>query len=365
MHIYSFLAREKESGHLILDDTFWIRYFGDRLISMHTSEYSKKIQDQLFPQVNQKILVINDYFTNMNYYHRINEIIRCIRVDIPYRSNILIQGFEEIPIIFFLLRARLKRNKVFLVLTNNISEARVSGNRFFLQKLLKLIFILSTRVIYHTNYELKLIDQFITVARTNKFFLKKYHLLERKSITDCHEVYTDIISFFGPIKKDKPILPFLDLIEKDVEKRFTYKIYNPGSEIQNEILKILKKRSNVIIVDKFISYHDYELAIQESLFIFLSHNKRFSGKLSGNFCDCISMSKPFISDDISPANEFQERYGQIGFIYNFEKEKNWANTFLVSYNNSVYQEFKKNFFKVQEDFTARKIFDTLDMILSI
>lgn len=368
MYIYSFLAGGEESGHLILDDSYWLKYFDKSVEGIYTSSYSVGIQKSKFPTLITKLFVIDNYIFFQRRISILNSILRCTLVKLPRHSNILIQGFEEIPILFFLIRARFYRNKIFLVLTNNICDNRVNEERILTRWLLKQIFKLSNRVLYHTEYELQLINRFITSTNNNKFKYVKYHLLantrKSESVTQKKIRNKKVITFFGPVKIDKPLEPFIQLMKEDKESLFVYRIYNPGFLGFNELNKLISKFPSLEIIDRFISYEEYDAAVLDSDYIFLSHNQMYSGKLSGNLCDCISKRIPFISDNISPVKELITYYGKIGYVFDFSSNENWANQFLKSVLLDTYQDILNRLEAMQNDFTDEVIERDLNSIFS-
>ncbi len=365
MHVYSFLAGGIESGHLILDDSYWVGYFNENLKSIHTSQYSVEILREKYPEFSNRFIVIKDYKVIKKITDGLSSVLRSLLVEVPIKQDVLIQGFEELPILFFILKAKIFNNRVHLVLTNNICENRINEKRFLLRLLLKLIFKLSTKIIYHTEYELEIIKRFISKKNLKKFYYRKYHLLTQKMCTLPRPSIVDqkkIISFFGPIKVDKPIEPFLNLISEDKSSFFSYKLYNPGNEFSCRILEVKNIYPQLEIYDTFISYEKYYEAVKLSDYIFLSHNHKYSGKLSGNLCDCISLCKPFISDNISPVKEFYQQYGKIGYIFDFDNDNQWTKSFIQIAVGDSYDEILSNLSIMQSDFTADKIKSDLDLI---
>lgn len=364
MFIYNFLADGIESGHLILDDTYWVGYFKNKLKGLYSSEYSISIQRQKFSAYENKFHII--YRSKKRAYH-LDSILRCFGVALPHNTDILIQGFEEFSILFFLLRAKFLGNKIYLILTNNICTQRINSNRFILKLLLKIIFKLSNKVIYHTDFELMLINKYLKPGKATKFEFVKYQLLTKDLQCENFKIPfagNKCITFFGPIKSDKPIEPFLDLIKADKEKKFSYKIYNPGVKHVNDLIKKIKDSQNVEVVNKFLSFEEYEKAVNESAIIFLSHDSAYEGKLSGNICDCISKRKPFISNNISPVKDFVIEYGQIGFVYDLQNDSTWTTAFLNTIDEEKYNSVLKNLERLQLDFTDEKIKQDLDLVFS-
>lgn len=364
MFVYNFLSDGMESAHLILDDTYWVGYFNIKLKGLYSSEYSISFQRQKFPTYENKFHVIN---RNKKRLYQLDSILRCFGVALPRNSDILIQGFEELPILFFLIRAKFYGNKIYLIPTNNICRKRLNSNRYILKLLLKIIFKLSNKVLYHTDFELMLINKHLKPSKSTKFEFVKYQLLTKDLQCENYVipfVGNKYISFFGPIKSDKPIEPFLNLIKADKEKKFSYKIYRPGVDYFNDLIKEINESQNVEVVNKFLSFEEYEMAVKESSIIFLSHDSSYEGKLSGNICDCISKRKPFISNNISPVKNFIKEYDQIGFVYDLQNDSTWTSAFLNSIDEGKYKSVLKNLERLQLDFTDEKIKQELDLVFN-
>lgn len=367
MYVYSFLTYGLKSGHLILDDSYWISFFQDRLLGLYTSKYSCDVQVDRFPEFSGKYNVIKDHKYLKKVSYKLNTIFRCSTVPVPSKEKILIQAYEEFSIIFFIIRAKIKGNKIYLISTNNISNNRVNSERWFLKGLLKIIFILSDVVFYHNQHEKKLIDRFIISFNESKFAFRKYQLLRADPLAYMYRISYGpkmSICFFGPIKFDKPIQPFLDLIKADKENKFLYKIYNPGENLVDDLIKKFNDNQNVEIVNKFLSFEEYDKAVKDSAIIFLSHDSSYEGKLSGNICDCISKRKPFISNNISPVKDFVMEYGQIGFVYDLGMDSTWTSAFLNSIDEGKYNSVLKNLERLQLDFTDEKIKQELDLVFN-
>lgn len=367
MYIYNFLAGGLETGHLIKDDSYWVSLFKDRLEVLYTSEYSKKIQSSIFPQFSNKIVIINNIKFLIFLSYRLNAIYRCVTIPIPKKSKLLIQGFEEFSILFFIIIAKIRRNQIYLIPTNNICNYRINSKRWFLRGLIKIIYSLSDFVFYHNQSEKELIIKYHLGFNSNKFIFVKYHLLTSDPNSSNYRIdfrSRKIISFFGPEKVDKPIEPFLNLLKNDTSKKFRYKIYNASNQINDFIKKEYSDYYNLELISQFLSYEEYDIAVRESAFLFLSHNKSYEGKLSGNVCDCISKRKPFISNNISPVKEFMINYGKIGYVFDLENDQEWSSKFLNSIDEKEYNTILMNLENMQLDFTADKINQELNLVFS-
>lgn len=321
--VFSPLTGSKLTGHLILDDVFWLNYFLSQGVSADiiTSTYSKDNLLKVFPDHRGKIDSFAPKFDD-DFAGRFKLIRKLLSTKTISNTLVVIQGFEELSIFLFLLKNIGRKNKYVLVPTNNIGKGRIESKGTVLSFLLKRIFSMVDVILCHTKYEISIINQLIGYHDNDKLQVVKYHqaINREKVVTPANK--RPVISFFGPAKHDKPIKPLVDLVQADKQALFDYRIYNPG-DYESELLATITKRENVIVVSKWMDNNEYETAVCNSTYILLSQNKYYEGKLSGNLCDCISYSIPFISLDISPVNEYIEQYGQLGFVFDFDQPQ-WA-----------------------------------------
>lgn len=321
--ICSPLTGGEQTGHLILDDVFWVNYFLSQGISADiiTSTYSKCNLTKRFPQHKGKIASFGKTFDD-DHAGRLKLVHKLLSVNGVSNTLVVIQGFEEVSILIFLLKNLGRGNKYVLVPTNNLGRGRVESKGWLLRFLLKAIFSLVDVVFCHTQFEIHTINEKIKYNNKNKLRVVKYHQAVNREKVVAKESRRPVISFFGPAKHDKPIKPLVDLVEADINMSFEYRVYNPG-DFDKKLLTTIVNKPNVEVVNKWMDSHEYETAVCCSSYILLSQNKDYEGKLSGNLCDCISYSIPFISLDISPVNEYIDKYGELGFLCNFE-HPDWA-----------------------------------------
>lgn len=347
LQIVSIFATSKDAGHSITDDQFYYRLVKNRfdLFDFYTAEYSKQQIEAKYQIVDQNIYPIN--VKNFD----IRETIKVIR-SIPVKTNakVIFLGYSEKFISLFVLINLFKKYHLVLVATNNISTGRISKYRTKIKIFFRLINFRLKKLLVHTNRERQLIRG-ISEGIHLKTEIKKHYMMIPAEVEDHIDLTSEfekpIISFFGPDKHDKPLHQLMDLITADVESQFEYRLYNVDKQVLKAQLNI-PDYANIIIYSDRLSSEDYATAVKNSTFIFMSHNRSFDGKLSGNFCDCIAYCKPLISMNIEPIISYFSQYGAFGYAYDFSNPK-WATLFLQHFSMSDLGKFKQNLKKIQSD----------------
>lgn len=338
-------------GHLMLDDEYWVKTFIDLDLSFEviTSKESKEnlVRKKLCSE--EKAHSFKSYEKAKKVNHHLHQIIRLISSKKFRKSYILVQGFDEISLIPYMILNVFSRNKFILVLTNNISNGRLHKNSF-LRFLLKIIFSNSHAVIHHSNKEGEIINDIFNSK--SKYYKKTYHLLSKDSVTKEEAVKFKTITFFGPVKNDKPIDSFVKLIESDKKNKFSYKILN----VKNfeEKYSTLYQKENVAVINDYLSFEDFDNEIKSSRYIYLPHSKEFEPKLSGNLCDSLNFGIPFISNSIEPAIELSEINGDMGHIFNFDQDE-WIDWFLQNESDNDFIVFQKNISSFQKENNHKKL----------
>ena len=312
--IFDYLVEGKESGHLILDDEYWLNYFSrfEYDFTLYTSSYSRDFQIKRNPNLGNRVKVLMgiSIFSSLgSRFHAIGKIIKSPRF---YKSKVIIQGFDEVSILVFFLLNAMRKNQFILILTNNISSGRLSKSPSILKALLKIIFYASDIIIFHSEKEKELIEEKFGSRFNEKLRKKKYHLIGRNCKLSAQSKKSNIISFFGPVKKDD---------------------------------------------------HAYEEAVMRSRYIFLSHNTEFEPKLSGNLCDCFANGIPFISNSIYPAKEFVDAYGPLGFFFDIDRDETWPLKFLTSDSDKIHNDYVGNIGRLQEDYSYSRLVENTRVVL--
>lgn len=172
------------------------------------------------------------------------------------------------------------------------------------------------------------------------------------------------ISFFGPPKSDKPIKPILDLISEDKFGKFSYDLYSINLQ---EVLS--SGGWDVVppwvrVHEEWLEYKDYLIKFANSDIVLLSHNRAFESKLSGNLCDCFSLGIPYISSKIEPVVSFQRKYGEIGFLYDYDEE-NWAKNFIHSITHQEISKRKNRLRNVGLHYSTENVRNDLEIALGL
>ena len=134
----------ENSGHLLLDDLFWVKNLINkqkRVTILTSSKSAKNILTQIQenPYINISFFRDSDWLKKINY--RLFLLYRVYRSSNIKNSCIIIQGFEELSILLFLFKIRKNGNKIILIHTNNISPERLGRSKIILPFLLKQIFL--------------------------------------------------------------------------------------------------------------------------------------------------------------------------------------------------------------------------------
>jgi hypothetical protein len=171
-----------------------------------------------------------------------------------------------------------------------------------------------------------------------------------------------VITFIGPHREDKPIDPFIRLIEADQSSVFSYRLLSVDPHSVDPLNNsILLDQDNVQFIPYIDSYAAYNEFITSSSYLFLSHNSNFSGKLSGNLCDAIRLGVPLISRMTLPVLEYFRDYGKIGLLHDMQDDShaNYQQLLHLLHNDDYYRFFKANMRSIQSTLTSEQVRDSL------
>ena len=327
-----FSSLTEDRGHLLLDDEFWFRNL--RALNYRPRVFSSTHSvANLAPYASGEpdtLVAFPNFSALSKVSYRLNLVAKSLWSPRIRDSKVIVQGFDEMAILPFLARARLGRNQIGLVLTNNISKERFDRNGPALRRLLRIIFRFSDRIFYHSDFELELIRRYVSLdaAILRKLSKLKYHLLGNKHLRVTSQEKSESIVFFGPVMDSKPWRAIIDLIKADTLHQYVYRFFNMQAHYQAEIRSCLGDRRSVEFISGYRDHAAYIRSICSAKYVFLPHNELFEGKLSGILCDAIACETPVISDRIEPVLEFSREYGHIGHIHSYSTDCNWPNAFL-------------------------------------
>ncbi|NQV76689.1 MAG: hypothetical protein HQ491_11630 [Bacteroidetes bacterium] len=347
LQIVSIFATCEEAGHSNADDLFFYGLIKNRigLFDFFTAAYSKRQIETKYHLVDDNIYPIS--VENLG----VGPTIKAIRsISVKANATVVFLGYSEKFVVLFVLINLFKKYHLVLVATNNISTGRVLTYRTKIKIFFILISFRLKKLLVHTNREKQLIKS-VSEGIYLKTEVKKHHMMipaEEGEPMDLTSGYAKpIISFFGPDKPDKPLQPLLDLIAADVESLFEYRLYNVDELVLRAEFDI-PAYANIKISSERLSSERYTAAFKHTTLIFMSHNRSFDGKLSGNFCDCVAYCKPFISMDIEPIISYFSEYGAIGYAYDFS-DPCWMASFLKGSSMSDLSKFRQNLVKMRSD----------------
>tara|TARA_B100000886_G_scaffold78999_4_gene51206 strand:- start:1746 stop:2930 length:1185 start_codon:yes stop_codon:yes gene_type:complete len=121
-----------------------------------------------------------------------------------------------------------------------------------------------------------------------------------------------IITYTGNLGKAQSIDCFLKSISKLSDKKFIVKVYGDGSEKNNMIKYIKKKKLNQkIFYSKPLSFNKLKKKINNSdaLILFLKKGKALSNTLPAKIQTYLSFGKPIIVSSDGEAKKFVKKYG--------------------------------------------------------
>lgn len=345
MKIISAFGTSKLSGHIISDDVFYFEYL-----------LNKGYKFEFFA-ASYSYFNLKKIFLDTSNLFRLGQ----RNYDFKKSDTVIFLGYTEKQLANIIFQNFFKCLKITLISTNNISKGRFRKKRFILFLFYKLMNPWIKKLIVHSEFEQKLIVKNLPFLK-NKVGIKRHHLFVSKTDDAEQAINKKIkISFFGPVKPEKPIEPFCNLIKCDKEKKFDFQIIN----VRDEDLKLLKKLtnlpSNLNYVSGWVDEEEYTELVKSSDLIFLSHQLTFEGKTSGNLTDSISYRKPFISQYMAPMCDLCAEVGPIGFFVNFNEE-NWASEFLASFSMSSYTSMKKNITELTKIYSIDNVFYDLEIV---
>ena len=326
------------SGHLLLDDERYFDFFvaSRANFRLYASRFS-----------------IDRILKKDPENHRYLGAIEDTSIDIEPNSRVIFLGYSELDVIAFLASNLMRRPRLILVATNNFSRERVERRSLILKFFLRLVRPFLDKLVLHTKYEQQLVVG-LDPEVADRSFVKKHYLMTPYELTSESQGERPIVSFYGPEKHDKPIEPFLELIQVDIKRRFNYRIFNVKHATLTNRLPDLVDRINVEVAEEWQSHASYLKSVKGSTLVFLTHNRAFEGKLSGNLCDCVALRVPYIARRMEPLTSYEAQYGPVGYLIDLE-DTSWALRFLESYSDEAYATMCRNLERLGKDHSSEAI----------
>ncbi len=332
------------TGHLLRDDAFWFDNLSsvDPEVTIITSAASAAALRQKFPAGAGRCFEFRDFPLAKRLGYRVFYALRLLRLPSIRRRQVVIQAFEEVSLLLYLLRLRRHENHVVLVLTNNISLERFARHPKILAFLLREVFRRVDVVFYHSDFELGLIRQFVgPIPPSTRFAKLKYHLIgEARASHEEAGTPGLVVTFFGPASASKPLEAIFPLIAADGSRHFTYRFVNLSASHSEIVRRRFPDAGNIAFINRYLGEAEYHGMIRASRYVFLPHNRFYEGKVSGILSDCIANGVPVISDTIEPLLELCQAYGPIGCVFSYEAESDWAGRLQVMRSTEAQAQFR-------------------------
>ena len=256
---------------------------------------------------------------------------------------------------FLLLRCRIT-----LVATNNFSEGRFNDRKLFLKLSYFLLNPCIERIVVHTQHEKYLVNRHLKYLK-KKVFIKRHHLMIVKDNLPKILSKQVNISFFGPVKAEKPLDPICKLIKDDKTGDFIYKFYNVTQKDAKYVESQTSELDNVKFHFGWLDKNEFQEAIDQSDILFLSHQASFQGKLSGNLCDAIANKKPYISAEMEPMTTLNSKYGEVGFLVDF-KRRDWSSNLVAKITKERLSEMAMQYIAYEKEFTQLNVYQDLEIV---
>lgn len=338
-------------SHTIEDDFFYNEYFNSRNLnhSFYLSQYSiEKIKQRGGSTKNLRPL-------------------NSFRIAPQEQSIIIFFGFTETQVAVFCLcnaiRMMSNGTKIILVPTNNFSKARTKRLRWQLRIFFKLLSPFIKSIQLHTKYELNLV-RWLSKNMAEKCVIKKHQLMiPRDVMLPSRNSTADPkikISFFGPIKADKRLDDFVELIQGDINNVADYRIFNVDAAVLIDALPNIERLPNVVVSSSDrVEKEYYERAIATSDLVFMGHTRDFAGKLSGVLCDCVALGVPYISQRMEPMQDYELTYGKLGYLYD-ASQPDWTSIFFNMVSRGELEKIKINLRRMSSEHALVDIYRDLD-----
>lgn len=245
----------------------------------------------------------------------------CLTLSLATRSveqydTVFFSSCEELSLAFWRPKSL---SKCSILLTNNLPRMN-AARRYLLRRIFRHI----KNVLVHNDYQKKyLADEFGIGEKV--LTIPHYSIGYERDAGKRHIASRGEIIFLGGSRGDKLLGEFIDLIEADIDNKYSYGIYGKV-ELTPEQEKILD-RENVSLKNEYLDKMEYFEILKRAMFVVLFYKKSFNLKISGIFFDAISTITPMICSDIESFSCYFKKYGDLGIVIDNE-QLNWQRRFL-------------------------------------
>lgn len=301
--IISPFAGGEKAGHPNVDDRFFLKRLS-KINMNYTYVTSDFVRRTAMLDHNENIKFIDNCSLNPYSFLSSWKFLRSISE--PEYTKVIFCGFTEKLLLASVLINTLSKCRITLIATNNFGKRRVKKFKFILNLIYSICKPKIELIVLHSKFEKKIVES----ISQSKTFIKKHHLcIPRVKVDVKVNLKSEriTIGFMGPNKLEKPLDDMLDLINLDIKKRFDYVFVNC------DLIAIPPKtieQTNVKIISKWFDEEEYDEIFSSFSLVFMGHTADFEGKLSGNLCDSLALSVPWICRKIEPYMEVAERLGK-------------------------------------------------------
>jgi hypothetical protein len=323
-------------GHLIQDDEFLVNLFLKLYpqVTLFSSPSSiANLKSKYLP--NLKMVPTRFHGAITKLWNRLIFILRMLTIKLPDDiSEILIQSFEEVSVLFFMLFHT--NLPISLIITNNIGNVHNKPlKRYFLSQ----IFRYSHSIFIHCNYERMMILKLFPKIDPIKIKRVRFHQISIPRETASFIERKKIVSYIGMSRIDKGIETFWNFIKANPLDKVNYGLYGQYDKARYDVDSLTHSKLDTIC--GLIPNGLYYKLFIDSLYIILPYERAYEGKLSGIFCDSIATKTPVLAPKIEPFIEFFDRYGPMGYLFDFD-DKYWYKKMHDLWNYEQYAVFQQN-----------------------
>lgn len=350
----------RKDQHLIDDDAWYAGFlakYASPFVYIAGAYSAEQLQERFQDDKGASIIRLPEPTSRWGY--ELN-VARCLAKQLSsgQAERVIFFGYSELMLLLLAPLLIFKRCQVTLVNTNNLSQRRLDKYRWPMWLMHFLLRHRISRFIVHSTHERKMVLSRFPFLE-NKAVVKKHHMLlsDSKILDNVPEqVQNDkiVISCFGPIAIDKSTEVISTVINQfrmgrcnDVPVEL--RIFKIAREALPDDLDKLKNVT-VQFFEDFLDVEEYRKKIRQSDLVVMVHTAAFEGKLSGIFCDCISLGTPFLALNIEPLSSFDKHYDGVGFLLERANKKSWQKQIAVAIDPVQLTKMRVKIAGVAQDF---------------